>query len=217
MKEKNSLFAVFGFFAVLAFVLLIGSLGMLGVEEVALPDTAAAETSSAVAVTATVTTVISCSSSPTDTAFGTLSSTATTTASPRASTTMACANAGSGCVLKVKDANAGLATTSPFYLIPSPNANFDASTTLSAGIEGYGIQATSSGTTGSGASLTLGGRYNIRGGDVGGLASTTSQTLATANNTTTGREVTIDHLAIVSASTPGGSYTDTITFECTSN
>lgn len=215
MKEKNSLFAVFGFFGILAFVLLIGLLGTLGVEEVALPDSANAGTSSSVAVTASVIAEISCDSNPGSTLFGTLSSGSIITSDPNATATMACANSGGGCILYVKDASAGLATTSPAHTIPSPNAALDASNTLSIGVEGYGIQATGTAANGSGASFSLGPRYkNVFGNYVGGLT-TGNQTLVTANSSSTGREVLISHKAAISATTPGGKYEDTITFECT--
>lgn len=214
MKEKISLFAVFGFFGALTFILLISLFGMLGVEEITLPDFATAATSSTVDVTAQVLVTISCDRSPATTTFGTLDTGSITTASPNASTTMACANSGGGCILYVKDANAGLATTSPTYTIPSPNAALDASTTLAIGVEGYGIQATSTAAGGSGASLTLGPRYGVTGSDVGGLT-TGNQTLATAGSTTTGREVIISHKAAISTVTYSGNYVDTVTFECT--
>ena len=222
MKEKISPLAVFWFFGALASVLLIVLFGTVGLEEVILSDSVSAATSSAVTVSAAVTVVLSCESSPGSTAFGTLSSTATTTASPNASTTMACANAASGCTLYVKDtgdtASSGLATDTPAYLIPSPNAANSASTTLSANVEGYGIQATSTGTTGSGNSLPIEARYAVLDGDVGGLVvSSETQALATANSTTTGREVLITHLAVISDITPGGNYEDTITYSCLAN
>lgn len=218
MKEKISPLAVFGIFGVLASILLIVLFGTIGVEEVILSDSASAATSSAVTITAAVTTAISCDSSPGSTAFGTLSSSATTTASPNASTTMACANSGAGCSLYVKDANAGLATTSPAYTIPSPNAAFSASTTLAANVEGYGIQATSTVAGGSGNSVTVDSRYAVVDGDVGGLVvGSETQALATANSTTTGWEVLITHLAVISDDTPGGAYEDTITYSCLAN
>jgi hypothetical protein len=83
-------------------------------------------------------------------------------------------------------------------------------------VEGYGIQATSTagGAGASGASFTTGARYNVHGNDVGGLT-TGNLALATANSTSTGREVLIGHKAAIAVTTPGGSYEDTITFECT--
>jgi len=158
-----------------------------------------------------VTTTITCDSSPGSTAFGTLSSTATSTASPNASTTMACANSETGCVLYVKDANAGLATGTPSHTIPSPNAAADASTTLVAGTEGYGIQAT---TTSAG--LTIDSRYDQTGDIVGGL-SLTDIIIASSTADITDAEVIVTHMAAISEATPPGIYEDTITYSCLVN
>ena len=215
MKEKISPFTVFGFFGALASILLIVLFGTIGVEEVILSDSVSAATTSNVAVTAEVTTTITCDSSPGSTAFGTLSSTVTSTASPNASTTMACANSETGCVLYVKDANAGLATDTPSHTIHSPNAAANASTTLAAGTEGYGIQATSTAAGGSGNLLPVELRYAVTDNDVGGLVvGSETQALASANSTTTGREVLITHIAAISDATPGALYEDTITYSC---
>ena len=215
MKEKISPFIVFGFFGALASILLIVLFGTIGVEEVILSDSVSAATSSNVAVTAEVTTTITCDSSPGSTAFGTLSSTVTSTASPNASTTMACANSGTGCVLYVKDAgntaSSGLATSSPAYLIPSPNAAANASTTLVAGTEGYGIQAT---TTSAG--LTIDSRYDQTGDIVGGL-SLTDIIIASSTADITDAEVIVTHMAAISEATPPGIYEDTITYSCLVN
>ena len=208
-------FTVFGFFGALASILLIVLFGTVGLEEIILSDSVSAATTSNVAVTAEVTVSISCDSSPGSTAFGTLSSTAISTASPNASTTMACANSGTGCVLYVKDANAGLATDTPSHTIHSPNAAANASTTLAAGTEGYGIQATSTAAGGSGNLLPVELRYAVTDNDVGGLVvGSETQALASANSTTTGREVLITHIAAISDATPGALYEDTITYSC---
>ncbi|MFH1162304.1 MAG: hypothetical protein V1696_03475, partial [Candidatus Jorgensenbacteria bacterium] len=81
---------------------------------------------------------VSCSTNPSSTSFGPLSTSTISTASPNASTTMTCTYT-LGCTLSIQDlgngSSPGLATSSPAYLIPSNTA------TLSAGTEGYGIQA----------------------------------------------------------------------------
>ena len=204
-------FTVFGFFGALASILLIVLFGTVGLEEIILSDSVSAATTSNVAVTAEVTTSISCDSSPGSTAFGTLSSTVTITASPNASTTMACTNSGGGCVLYVKDANAGLATDTPSHTIPSPNAAANASTTLAAGTEGYGIQAT---TTSAG--LTIDSRYDQTGDIVGGL-SLTDIIIASSTADITDAEVIVTHMAAISEITPPGIYEDTITYSCLVN
>jgi hypothetical protein len=133
---------------------------------------------------------------------------------------MSCANSGLGCSLYVKDAGSGsnpglYKSTSPTYLIPSPNAAFDATSTLAAGTEGYGIQATTT-TAGSGATLTIAARYNQSGNTVGGLT-LTNTTLSSSNATSANRETVVTHKAAISTLTAAGSYSDTITYECTAN
>ncbi len=183
------------------------------------PEYASAATSSAVTVSASVTAVISCSTNQSSTAFGTLTDSTVATASPNASSTMSCANSSTGCVLYIKDAgnstNGGLATSTPAYLIPSPNAAFAATSTLVAGTEGYGVNATTT-ATGTGATLTIAARYLQTGNTVGGLV-VTNQTLGSTSATSSSREVVVTHKAAISASTPAGSYADTITYECTAN
>ncbi len=166
------------------------------------------ETSSTPALAATV----SCNTDVSSTSFGTLSTASVSTASPNASTTMSCTYA-NGCTLNITDAgngsNPGLATTSPAYLIPSATA------TLSAGAEGYGIQAATTGT-GSGATLGLNSIYNKSGNDVGGLFLSTT-ILASSTAAFNNREVVVTHKAAISNLTNSASYTDTITYSCVGN
>jgi hypothetical protein len=135
---------------------------------------------------------------------------------------MACANVGGGCTLYVKDAgdtsDPGLATSSPAYLIPSVNAADDASTTLAAGTEGYGINASTTDADGSGAQLGIHPRYLYveTTDDVGGLE-ITNQELASTSATTSGYYITTTHKAAISASTQAGAYEDTITYECSAS
>ncbi|MCS6789236.1 MAG: hypothetical protein NZ484_01555 [Patescibacteria group bacterium] len=103
----------------------------------------------------------------------------------------------------------------PTYLIPSPNAVFSATATLVAGTDGYGIQAATT-TAGSGSILSLNPRYNQTGSVVGGLT-TTTLTLASSSATTSNRQVLVTHRVAVSASTPSGNYSDTITYSCVAN
>lgn len=158
-------------------------------------------------------TTVSCNTNISSTSFGTLSSGSITTASPNASTTMSCSNTSAGCSLTIQGAgngvSPGLATTSPAYLIPSTTA------TLSAGTEGYGIQATTT-ATGSGGTLTLNSLYNKIGNAVGAL-SLSAITLASSTVDVTNREVVVPHLAAISTQTQAGSYVDTITYSCTAN
>jgi hypothetical protein len=188
-------------------------------ETVSRPNFAVAATSSTVTVSASVAATISCSTSATSTAFGTLTDASVFTSSPNVSSTMSCANSSAGCTLYVKDAgsgsNPGLWNSTSSSLIESPNAAFDATSTLVAGTEGYGIQATTT-SAGSGATLTLAARYNQSGNTVGGLT-LTNTTLASASATSSGREVVVTHKAAIATVTPAGTYNDTITYECTAN
>ena len=194
--------------------------GFLTIEEVAVPEFASAATNSAITVTASVTSSLSCEVNISSVDIGTLSDQSITTASTDATTTMACANESNGCTLYLIDVGtntqSGLFNATGSSLIESPNLAFSASATLVAGTEGYGIQATTSSTTGSGDGLYLGLRYAVIGDDVGGLATETTA-LANSNSSTTGREVTVSHKAAISAATAAGVYEDTITYSCLAN
>jgi hypothetical protein len=164
--------------------------------------------------TAAAAATVSCSTNVATTTFGALTTASVSTASPNASTTMSCSGTTAGCTLYVKDAgngsNPGLSTSSPAYLIPSPNSAFSASTTLVAGTEGYGIQATTT------SSLTIARRYLLVGNDVGGLA-LTNQALATSSADISNAETIVTHKAAISDLTIAAKYEDTITYECTVN
>lgn len=183
---------------------------------------ASAATSSSVTVSANVTTNVSCSTDNSSTAFGTLTSSAISTSTPNASTTMT-TNDGLGLTFYVNDSgngvNGGLSTSSPVYLIPSPVSGFPATSTLSIGTEGYGIQATSS-AGGSGGTLGFVSRYNVVGlfgiNAIGGLT-TTTQIIASSTSAVSGRLVVVTHKAAASASTQAASYTDTVTYTCIGN
>jgi len=210
--RKNILGWVVGSVTVVgAFLLLNGMFSTF--EMLVYPDYATAATSSAVTVSASITAVISCSTNTGSTDFGTWTDTSIKIATPNASSTMSCANSAGGCTLYVKDAgnagNPGLWNSTVSYLIAS------ASSTLAGGTEGYGLQATST-VTGGGDTLDFNATYNKSGNDVGGLL-TTNVTLASTNATSSDRETVVTHKAAVAASTPSGSYADTITYECTAN
>ena len=161
-----------------------------------------------VLVTATVG-AVTCSVDATSTALGTLRTDQISTASPDIVATMACGSVPTGCTLYVNDAgdtsNPGLYSSGASYLVTSTDA------TLSAGSEGYGIQAT---TTDPG--WTINPKYVVTGTDVGGLTignttyASSSSGLSTSTATTT-------HKAAIATTTPAGSYVDTITYSCTAN
>ncbi|MDP2864475.1 MAG: hypothetical protein Q8N73_02375 [bacterium] len=175
-------------------------------------------------LTAAVATV-SCSTDISTTDFQTLTSGSISTSAPDATTTMTCANSAAGCTMSIQDtgtstgAISGLSATAANAIIESPNAAFSASTTLAAGTEGFGLLATTT-SAGSGATLTIGTRYNSTGNwdaNIVGGASTTAQTLATANSSTSARVVRVRHKAAISDNTLAGSYKDTIYYQCAGN
>jgi len=217
--RENTLIWIMGSVAiVIGFLLVNGWFSTY--ETFVYPDYAAAATSSAVTVSASIQAVISCSTNTGSTDFGTWTDTSIKTSSPNASSTMSCVNSATGCTLYVKDAggggNPGLWNSTASALIESPNAAFSATSTLTDGTEGYGIQATTT-AAGSGATLTIAPKYLQTGDTVGGLATTTSVTLASNNATSSNREVVVTHKAAVASVTPAGTYADTITYECTAN
>ncbi len=98
-------------------------------------------------------------------------------------------------------------------LVESPNAAEDATATLAAGTEGYGITATTTDTN-----LVINTRYAAASSTniVGGLATSTyAKVVASSSAAVSGAVVNVDYKAAVAISTPGGSYADTITFSCT--
>ncbi len=164
--------------------------------------------SCAVNVTASVAQSVTCSTDVTTTDFGALTSGSITRAASNASTTVT-TNDGNGATLNVNDANHGLATSSPSYTIPSVTA------TLSAGTEGYGIEATTT-AGGSGGTLNIPALYNATSNLVGNL-NTTTTLIASSTSAITGKLVKVTHWAAISGSTQAASYTDTITYSCTGN
>jgi hypothetical protein len=167
-----------------------------------------------VTVSATVGTTVTCNTATSTTAFGTLTTASVFTATPNVTSTLSC-NTAAGCTLFVNDlghsSNPGLYnSTSTGYLIASADAS-----PLTAGTEGYGIQATTT-ANGSGGTLTINPKYNKTGSNVGGLL-TSSTALASSTVPVASREVVVSHLATISGLTAAGSYSDTITYSCTGN
>jgi len=149
---------------------------------------------------------VTCTLSATSTSFSALSPLAVSTSSPDITITI---TSGGGFQINVKDAGNGTSpglykSTSPTYLIQSQNA------TLSAGIDGYGIQAT---TTNS--SISINPEYNKSGNNVGGL-SLTDVVLATSSVAVSSATINIKHKASVSVLAPPGDYQDTIIYTCSS-
>jgi hypothetical protein len=156
---------------------------------------------------------VSCDTTPASVEFSGLALTGVSTASPTATTTLSCSVA-AGCTLSVSStgngSDAGLYKSSaPTHLILSATA------TLSAGTDGYGIQAATT-TSGSGGTILIASAFNKTGNNVGGLT-TSNSTLASVNTTITDREVVVTYKAAVSPVTPTGTYSDITTISCVAN
>lgn len=121
-------------------------------------------------------------------------------------------NDASGWSITIAGTNAGL-STSTFDLIESVATGASASTTLVAGTDGYGANAT---TTLAGASI--GSPYDNWGSaKVGAIASSTAQTIVskgTANSSTT--LATMKIYAAADTAQPAGTYGDTVVLTITS-
>lgn len=194
--EKN-----ISWFLILSLVML--SLGWFFLEPV----------NSAVTVSATVESMISCTTPSTATGFGSLNNLAVATSTPNATTTVS----SNGTVyVKIKDngdgtTNPGLyKSTATTDLIGSADASYADTATLSAGTEGYGIQATTTGT------IVIATRYLKTGTDVGGFERT-DQTMASSSAAVSSNIITVIHKAAVSTTNVAGDYADTITYTCSSS
>jgi len=99
--------------------------------------------------------------------------------------------------------------------IESPNTAFDASTSLVAGTEGYGLQA----ATTSGTNLKISAKYYYASSSsvvVGRIATPTTGTVVASSSVAVTSEMVAATLKAAAAiTTPGGAYTDTLTFTCT--
>lgn len=172
-----------------------------------------------VCATAAPQATVGCSTNVSSTSFSALTSSAIAQASPNVSTTISCANTASGCTLYVQDVGSGsspgLWNASSSRLVPSPNAAFSVTSTLTVGVEGYGIRVATD-TAGSGSTLMIVPRYSQSGNTVGGFSLSPIAVVSSAADVS-GREVIVTHLAAISAGTPSGGYADTITYSCTAN
>jgi hypothetical protein len=174
-----------------------------------------------VTVNATVDPSITCAFTGMTTTFSSLTTGAVSTSDTSTTITLS-TNAGSGLNVTVYDAgngtNPGLyKSTGTTYLIGSADSSYNNIVTLAAGSDGFGLTASASG--GSGATLTVDGRFDASGGanEVGGLevGAAAAVPIAAATGALASRVLTIVHKAAVSGLAPAGSYTDTLTYVCT--
>ena len=194
--------------------LVLATVGMVALNKSFIsPDTAsAAEDTATVEVTATVQPYLQFSVSPTSV---TLSPDLVDTAGNThigSSTNISLilgTSASGGWSITIKGANGGLAT-STYDLIETVSG----SSTLSAGTDGYGANA-----TGSIAGVTIGDEYKYWGTvDVGEIPSSTSNTLA--SKSTSNASTTVALMKIYAACDAGqevGTYADTVTLTATTS
>ncbi|MFC2145053.1 hypothetical protein ACFLQQ_01855 [Actinomycetota bacterium] len=159
-----------------------------------------------VAVTGTVLPTLSFSLSANTAAFGNLSSASVATAGTDITLTMS-TNGTNGYTVTVKDE--GDASDPGLWSAAADNLIASATAALSAGTEGYGIQASGSGAT-------IDSVYDKTGNDVGAL-SRIAQTLATNTGPADGDTVTVTHKAAISNITEPEDYVDTITYNVIAN
>lgn len=163
---------------------------------------------------------ISCTTPLTQTSFGTIDNTAVYTSSPDASTTVTTDN-DTGFIMTVY--NAGDSANPGLYKAPatsdvigSANATYGDTATLVAGVEGYGIQATTSSSN-----ITIDSRfwYSSSTDDVGGLevGSGNAVSIASSSGAVTNQLIFITHKATAAVLNQAGDYSDTITYTCTMN
>ena len=135
-------------------------------------------------------------------------------------TTTITTNNDTGFTMKVYDSGSGATAglyKAPDDLIESPWATTtDATATLVAGTEGFGIQATSST-----ANIVVNPIYSWASSttDVGALeyGSGSALTLATSSAPINKKQVSVTFRAAAAVNTPSGAYSDTITYTCTAN
>jgi len=182
-----------------------------------------------VAAWATVGDSISCAVIPSSLSFGTLTTGSVSETTDTATTTV---SSNTSAFVKIHDwgdylnATSGLyaATSTPVYNIASAT-NGRATSTLSNGVDGYGIKAATT-SAGSGDTFTTVQRYNKfyleafhATNAVGGLWQTTSTAITMASSTTgvTSKEIVVTHKAAVSGSATAGNYRDTILYTCSTS
>lgn len=121
-------------------------------------------------------------------------------------------NAPSGWNAWVKSANAGLTSANASKTIATSGSIDGAPTTISAGTEGYVLDADLTTDAGSGGTVTIAAEYLGTTTSQGGTLSTTLQSFASANGTANGDVITLIPRATISGVTPAAAdYTDTLT------
>lgn len=156
---------------------------------------------------------VSCSTETPSASLGTLTPGVVAVSIPTATTTVSCG--GTGCSLFVKSTGNGVESGLYAPSVFGTPIIRSTTTTLTAGIDGYGIQANLA-SGGSDAPLTIESLYDKTGNNVGAL-SLSDVLLASSNALSTNRQVVVTHKASVSPSTLPGNYQDVVTYSCVAN
>jgi len=166
-----------------------------------------------VVVSATVSPSLTFTIDHNDSAFGNISTGSIATAGTDITLSIG-TNSATGYAITVNDAgdgvNPGLYNATANHVIGSASSVYGDTATLSADTEGYGIQ-------GSSASSTIATRYAQTGNAVGGLETTPTPFASHSSTMNSNHTITITHKASVSAWTPAGAYSDTVTYIATGN
>ncbi|MCP6718036.1 MAG: hypothetical protein KJI70_00610 [Patescibacteria group bacterium] len=166
-----------------------------------------------VTISATVGSGISCNFSTNTASFGTLTTGSVTTA--YGSTTVNL-NSNAVAVLKAQDdgdtSDPGLYYAGGPDLIGSADGSFGNTSSLGAGTEGYGLQATS---TDFGTAMTIAARYDNASttSDVGGFE-ITDVNVASSTGAVVDARLILYYQAAISGANLAGSYSDIITYTC---
>lgn len=203
IKKRKDIFFVFGIGVSLALVSLLGLSGIIG-----LPGfvSAATETETVV-VTATIEPFLTFTVSPTSTSLTPYLVTSTGGTNIASSTNISLSvgtNDTDGWSIEIKGANDGLVNGGTTI------DSVTASSTIAAGTDGYGANASGE------ASVTIGSYYDYWGSEDVGEIRTAGQTLASkATANAHGLVATMKVYAASISTNPAGSYTDTITLTAT--
>lgn len=167
-------------------------------------------TADTISVTATVPPTFSVSLGSTTAALGTLS--AGSISSGAGNTVTISTNAGSGWNAYVRSTNAGLTSANVSYTVSTAGSIDAAPSTLSAGTEGYVLDADLTTDAGGGGTVSIAGEYNGTTTSQGGTLSTTFQVFASSTGPANGDVVTlVPRVAISNLTKAAADYADTLT------
>ncbi len=167
-------------------------------------------TADQITVTATVPPTFSIALGSTTAALGTLST--GSISSGAGNTVTISTNAGGGWTGWVRSTNAGLTSTNVSYTIATAGTINAAPSTLSAGTEGYVLDADLTTDGGAGGTVTIDPEYLGTTTSQGGTLSTTFQAFASANGPANGDVITlVPRVAISNLTEAASDYTDTLT------